>query len=201
MKTKLTKEIELALTKKVLASKFRTKYGALEVPCGNWLGKGKENIDFATYTPSTQEITCYEIKVSKADFNSNASLSFYGNKNYLVAPYSLAKPIAVALQTHNHQVIDKWTHRKEMLYDSVGIIAYLPETLNEIKEFYRPVTLLTQAIQDYSKCQQSFIVLKPCRIKNIHLAQKASLTEGILRAGCRDASKYYLERNVHDNNI
>ncbi|GAA0191051.1 hypothetical protein [Lactobacillus kefiranofaciens] len=86
MKTKLTRKIEFALAKKVLDSRFRTEYGALEVPCGNWIGKGKENVDFATYAPSTQEITCYEIKVSKSDFNSNASLSFYGHRNYLVAP-------------------------------------------------------------------------------------------------------------------
>ncbi|QFQ68357.1 hypothetical protein [Lactobacillus kefiranofaciens] len=92
-------------------------------------------------------------------------------------------------------MIDKWTHRKEMLYAGVGIIAYLPGTLKEIKEFYRPApTLWKQAIQDYSKCQRGFLILRPCRIKNIHLAQKASLIEGILRVGCRDASKYYLSK-------
>lgn len=116
MKTKLTKEIEKALIAKNADNAFRNNYGALEVPCGVWLGKGKENIDFASYTPANQEITCCEIKITESDFNSPASLSFYGNRNYLVMPFALAKSIATALQNHDHNIIDNWTHKKELLY-------------------------------------------------------------------------------------
>ena len=95
MKTDLTKEIEQALVRRELAGQFKTAYGALEVPCGfnSYLNLNKENVDFATYKPLTEEITCYEIKVTLSDFKSDASLSFYGNKNYLVAPLKLATEI------------------------------------------------------------------------------------------------------------
>lgn len=193
-KTRLTKEIEKSLIAKTIAGNFKEAYGALEVPCGKWLGKGKENIDFATYAPLNQEISCYEIKINKADFNSNASLSLYGNRNYLVAPYSLAKYITDALQSHNHQVTKQWTHEKEMLFGKIGIIGYLPGTLTDIKNFYYPLpTLLSSIERDYNKRQNNLVVLRKCRVKQIHLATKVKLIESILRAGCRDATKAYLE--------
>lgn len=55
-KTQLTKEIEKALIEKYCSNNLKKYYGALEVPCANWLGKGKQNIDFATYEPRTQDI-------------------------------------------------------------------------------------------------------------------------------------------------
>ena len=69
-KTKITKEIEQALIQHYCSGQFKNCYGALEVPVGKWLGKGKENIDMACYKPSNQEIICCEIKVTKSDFNS-----------------------------------------------------------------------------------------------------------------------------------
>ena len=90
MKTDLTKKIEQALIQKYCSGTFKTHYGALEAPVDYLLGKGKQNVDFALYDPKNQDLSCFEIKVSKSDFNSNASLSFIGNKNYLVASANLA---------------------------------------------------------------------------------------------------------------
>lgn len=38
-------------------------------------------------------ITCFELKVTKADFHSGAKLSFIGNKNYYVMPESLYEQV------------------------------------------------------------------------------------------------------------
>lgn len=65
MKTKLTKEIEQALVKKYCSGTFKNTYGALEVPVDYTLGNGKENIDFATYNPSTQDIVCCQPRANK----------------------------------------------------------------------------------------------------------------------------------------
>lgn len=104
-KTKLTKEIEQALVNKAMSGNFKNTYGALEVPCGQWLGKGHQNIDFATYAPATQEIVCYEIKVTMSDFNSHASLSFYGNKNYLVMPYDHRSKFVKLLKRNDYNIL------------------------------------------------------------------------------------------------
>lgn len=198
LKTVLTKEIERALIKRTANNAFRSNYGALEVPCGKWLGKGKENIDFACYAPANQEITCCEIKITESDFNSPASLSFYGNRNYLVAPFGLAKSIATTLQKHDHNVIDSWTHKKDLLYRGVGIMGYLPETAEEIKQRYSDQPGLRDTmLKVLPKVKDDFVVLKYCKVKAIHFAQKMSLIEGILRAGCRDASKYYSREKVN----
>lgn len=168
--TKLTQNIKRALIIKYSSAKytsgtFKTNYGALEVPCGKWIGKGKENIDMACYAPSTQMITCCEVKITKADFNSKANLSFYGNRNYLVAPTKLAQYI-VDIWKNNPDEFDKCTHAKDMRVSGCGVMAFDPLTAE-------------------------LSILAPCKKQNIHFAQKMALIEGILRAGCRDAEKYY----------
>lgn len=55
-------------------------FGCFEVTIG-WFGK--ERVDYMTY--DTKGIfRCYEIKVSKSDFNSKAKVSFVGHYNYYV---------------------------------------------------------------------------------------------------------------------
>lgn len=49
---------------------------------------GKEIVDCVAYT-TDREVLCFEIKQSKADFRSKNKLSFFGNRNYFVMPYSL----------------------------------------------------------------------------------------------------------------
>ncbi|WP_190812350.1 hypothetical protein [Lactobacillus crispatus] len=188
-KIQLTKEIEKALIEKYCSNNLKKYYGALEVPCANWLGKGKQNIDFATYEPRTQDINCYEIKITKADFNSGASLSFLGNRNYLVVPYELGKYLAD--NWHNKAETENWTHSK-LPYSGIGVIAYLPEKYDELMEKYAHVAILNQALNDYNHVSDKFVTLIKCKRKEVHLEQKMSLIEGILRAGCRDATKAYL---------
>ncbi len=55
-------------------------FGCFEVTIGFF---GKERVDYMTY--DTKGIfRCYEIKVTKADFKSNAAKSFVGHYNYYV---------------------------------------------------------------------------------------------------------------------
>ncbi|MHC5216330.1 hypothetical protein ACYSNR_06660 [Enterococcus sp. LJL128] len=46
------------------------------------------------------EWRCYELKVSKADFRSNAKLSFVGNYNYFVLPEALAEKVKEEIPAH-----------------------------------------------------------------------------------------------------
>lgn len=189
-KTKLTKEIEQALVKRIAIGNLKSQYGAIEVPTGSWVGRGKENIDFATYSPRNQEISCFEIKVTKSDFNSNASLSFLGNKNYLVVPYDLGRYLAD--NWHDHEITDTWTHSKLAL-SGIGVLAYFPYNYDYIRENYQDELIRDQVLNDYSHVSNHFVTLIKCKRKEIHLAQRMSLIEGILRAGCRDAEKAYLD--------
>lgn len=163
METEKTKEIEYYLIKKY-CSKFSGNYGAIEVPTNYTLEQGKENIDFALYNARKQDIYCFEIKISKSDFNSSASLSFNGNYNYLVAD----KELADYLYTNWHNQLERqnWIH-KDLSIHGVGLIEFDDDKLTTL--------------------------IKPKR-HEIHLSKKISLIEGILRAGCRDAEKGYLEK-------
>lgn len=193
MKTELTKEIEQALVRKELAGKFKIAYGALEVPCGfnSYLNLKKENIDFATYKPLTEEITCYEIKVTMSDFRSDASLSFYGNKNYLVAPLKLATEIDRLYNKYRYGINNPELKAeakafKEMFNSYAGIIAYVPGSYEDYKSDPKSVAI-------YQKAVGKLAVIKNSKKRHLHLAQKMDLIEGILRAGCRDAVKGYLD--------
>lgn len=193
MKTELTKEIEQALVRKELAGQFKPAYGALEVPCGynSYLNLKKENIDFATYKPLTEEITCYEIKVTMSDFKSDASLSFYGNKNYLVAPLKLATEInnlynKYRFNINNPELKAEAKAFKEMSNSYAGIIAYVPGSYDDYKSDPKSVAI-------YNKAVGKLAVIKNSKKRQLHLAQKMDLIEGILRAGCRDAAKGYLD--------
>ena len=164
MKTEKTKDIEYALIRKYCANKFNGNFGALEVPVDYTLGKGKQNIDFAYYKADKQDIYCFEIKISKTDFNSKASLSFDGNYNYLVADKELADYLYQ--NWHNQLERQNWTHQ-DLAIHGVGLIEFDNDKLKTL--------------------------IKPQR-REIHLANKMSLIEGILRAGCRDATKGYLDK-------
>ncbi len=86
MKTKTTKILE-----HLLASHFdcRKDFFVFECTIG-WYGR--EIVDCIKYT-TEREICCYEIKQSKADFRSKNALTFIGNKNYFVMPYSLYEQV------------------------------------------------------------------------------------------------------------
>lgn len=77
MKTEKTLSLERAIRR---ATRKMGTFGCFEVTIGFF---GKERVDYMTY--DTKGIfRCYEIKVSKADFHSDAKKSFVGHYNYYV---------------------------------------------------------------------------------------------------------------------
>lgn len=86
MKTEVTKQLERLLES---SFNYRRDFYVFECTIG-WYGH--EIVDCIKYT-TDREIICYEIKQSKADFHSKNSLTFIGNKNYFVMPYSLYKQV------------------------------------------------------------------------------------------------------------
>lgn len=86
MKTQRTKDLE-----KLLAQHFndRNDFYVFECTLG-WYGS--EIVDCVMYN-CQREVYCYEIKQSVQDFHSKNKLSFFGNKNYFVMPYSLYEKV------------------------------------------------------------------------------------------------------------
>lgn len=77
MKTADTVALEKAIRR---ATRKNGVFGCYEVTIGFF---GRERVDYMTY--DTKGIfRCYEIKVTKADFHSNAAKSFVGHYNYYV---------------------------------------------------------------------------------------------------------------------
>lgn len=56
------------------------------------LPEGQGIVDTLSLSPE-QEFTCFELKITKADFHSNAKLSFIGNYNYFVFPRHLVPEV------------------------------------------------------------------------------------------------------------
>lgn len=85
-KTERTKTLERLLMHKF---KDRSDFYVFECTIG-WCGK--EVVDCICYN-CDREVLCYEIKQSVADFHSKRALTFIGNKNYFVMPYSLYEKV------------------------------------------------------------------------------------------------------------
>jgi hypothetical protein len=85
-KSELTRQIE----KQIL---YQRKQGVLLCPetAVNFTidGSRTRNVDIMRYNRYNDEFTCYEIKISKTDFNSKNGHNFVGNKNYYVVPLEL----------------------------------------------------------------------------------------------------------------
>lgn len=77
MKTDETLALEQAIIER---TRKMGVFGCLEVTIGFF---GKQRVDYMTYD-TKGDFRCYEIKVSVADFHSDAELSFVGNYNYLL---------------------------------------------------------------------------------------------------------------------
>lgn len=103
MKTETTKKLE-----RLLAEHFdpRKDFYVFECTIG-WFGH--EIVDCIKYT-TDREICCYEIKQSKSDFRSKNALTFIGNKNYFVMPYSLYEQVKdeIPLDIGVYVAIDHW---------------------------------------------------------------------------------------------
>lgn len=87
MKTKETEELERDIR---AATRKMGVFGCFEVTIGLF---GKERVDYMTYEPRTGDFRCYEIKVTKSDFNSKAAKSFVGHYNYYVLPQKLYEEV------------------------------------------------------------------------------------------------------------
>lgn len=85
-KTETTKNLETLLEKHFNP---RNDFYVFECTLG-WYGS--EIVDCVMYN-CQREVICYEIKQSIQDFHSKNKLSFFGNKNYFVMPYSLYEKV------------------------------------------------------------------------------------------------------------
>lgn len=152
-KTRLTIEIEKALVQKT--KKKKGLYGALEVTIGySEYRKDYERCDYMTFD-SSNEICCYEIKVSIEDLQSQAKKTFIGNRNYLVMPKSMYEELK--------------EKKPELLHTGlVGIMVF-------------------------DKNANNLMVKRRCSLHSMNISTKVQWLEGIARAGCRDARKYYLK--------
>lgn len=95
-KTMTTKMLE-----KLLSEHF-DRYSEFYVFECTYGWSGKEIVDCIMYNHQ-REVSCYEIKQSKSDFNSKAKLSFFGNKNYFVMPYELYRQV-------EKEIYEKYIH-------------------------------------------------------------------------------------------
>lgn len=111
-KTELTIQLERQIYS---ATNKQGVFGCFEVTIG-WFGN--ERVDYITY--DTKGVwRCYEIKVSKADFYSEAKKTFVGHYNYFVLPNELYEEVKRDIPPHigvylngNHSV--KRAKRQEL---------------------------------------------------------------------------------------
>lgn len=133
MKTQRTKDLE-----KLLASKFndRNDFYVFECTLG-WFGS--EIVDCVMYN-CQREVCCYEIKQSVQDFHSKNKLSFFGNKNYFVMPYSLYEKVQneIPYEIGVYVAIDRLENREEIEILKSGIQRkkMWREPIDGMKELY-----------------------------------------------------------------
>lgn len=133
MKTQRTKDLE-----KLLANKFndRNDFYVFECTLG-WYGS--EIVDCVMYN-CQREVNCYEIKQSVADFHSKNKLSFFGNKNYFVMPYSLYEKVKneIPYGIGVYVAIDRMEHKEELMTNMYGATnkKIYAEPIDGMKELY-----------------------------------------------------------------
>lgn len=133
MKTQRTKDLE-----KLLASKFndRNDFYVFECTLG-WYGS--EIVDCVMYN-CQREVNCYEIKQSVADFHSKNKLSFFGNKNYFVMPYSLYEKVKneIPYGIGVYVAIDRLERKEELMTNIYGVTnkKIYVEPIDGMKELY-----------------------------------------------------------------
>lgn len=122
MKTETTRKLE-----KLLEYHFnnRNEFYVFECTLG-WYGS--EIVDCVMYNCDRQ-VYCYEIKQSVQDFHSKNKLSFFGNKNYFVMPFSLYEkvkkeiPVEIGvyvaiekLEQKQKEEIDEWGYKHTYMW-------------------------------------------------------------------------------------
>lgn len=118
MKTKLTRQLEETLYA------YCMENGAVAVEEVT-MPDEKGIVDTLSYQqlPSGElEWRCYELKVTKSDFHSNAKLSFIGNYNYFVLPFALYQEVAAEIPAE------------------IGVLSYQPYDKARLASSTEPVT-------------------------------------------------------------
>lgn len=133
MKTERTKKLE-----HLLAYKFNSMNDFYVFECTiGWFGH--EIVDCIMYN-CQREIYCYEIKQSKQDFYSKNKLTFIGNKNYFVMPYSLYLEVKkdIPNEIGVFVAIDELETKEEVEINSYGIkkTKTWVEPIDGLKELY-----------------------------------------------------------------
>ena len=154
MKTEQTANLELCLMKRfftlgshiVFEVDLRTaRYWSLakdrKSPHPTGLKLDDPGICDAMQCDNHGEITCFELKVTKADFKSGNKLSFIGNRNYFVMPEELFEKVKPEIPSEIGVLVpDEWgglktvknCKRQEMLYDrETVLIAMLTSSSNK----------------------------------------------------------------------
>lgn len=122
-KTDLTNNAERLLINKAIRECERF---AIEVHCSHNHKSGI--VDFATVEFDTEsmipEITCYEIKISESDFNSENGHNLNGDYNYYVLSKELYEKLR-ANEKYNRLFEDVW-------YNKVGVIVFTEKQMKTV---------------------------------------------------------------------
>lgn len=132
MKTQKTKDLEELLRKKFNS---RNDFYVFECTIG-WYGS--EIVDCIKYN-CQREITCYEIKQSVQDFHSKNKLTFIGNKNYFVMPYSLYEKVKneIPYEIGCYVAIDHMEEKERDIHAGMTIRKqYYAEPIDGMNELY-----------------------------------------------------------------
>ena len=144
-KTETTKALE-----QLLENHFepRRDFYVFECTLG-WYGH--EIVDCVMYD-TNRVVYCFEIKQSKQDFHSKNKLSFFGNKNYFVMPYSL------------------YVQVKDEIPKEIGVYDAIDHV--EFKE--RPTVRGTEFFDEYIDGMKELHCVKPARNQDFK-ADKADI--------------------------
>ena len=144
-KTITTLELEKLLFQ--CEGKQKGKFSCFEVTFGDRAlgGKGTERVDYVTYENLGNIFRCYEIKVSKADFMSDAKKSFVGDYNYFVMPRGLWDK----LNDENNELL------RAYLFSGVGVL--VPNAINSKLEVVRKSKRKTIALYDKIHMMESMM--------------------------------------------
>lgn len=131
-KSETTKKLEYLLRNKF---DIRNDFFCFECTIG-WYGK--EIVDCVVYNTS-REISCFEIKSSEQDFHSNASWSFFGNKNYFVMPLEVYEKVQkeIPMDIGVYVAIDRINIETKQILTKYGTnTQYSPNLIPGFKELY-----------------------------------------------------------------
>ena len=184
-KTELTKKLERDIWK---TTQKQGTFGCFEVTIG-WFGK--ERVDYITYN-TKGEFRCYEVKVSKADFNSKAKKTFVGHFNYFVMPQELYDEVKNVIPNHIGvyigQRLEKRAKRQELGVDEQVLKDSMIRSLyREFEKQYKSsdetiVENLNRRIHKLEKSNDDYR-RKNTELKNGEYEEKVLLRYALIKLG------------------